>query len=94
VWSPKGRELFFLDGFARLTAAQVQTAPTFGVTGVVRLFDAGRFVLDPFHQSYDLTPDGASFVFNSPRQQGARTTGLRLVWVNNWFTELQARLKQ
>jgi serine/threonine-protein kinase len=94
LWSPNGRELFFLDGSAHLNAAQVRAAATFGVTGVVRLFDAARFVLDPFHQSYDVTPDGASFIFNSPRQQGALTRAPKLVWVDHWFSDIQARMKQ
>jgi eukaryotic-like serine/threonine-protein kinase len=94
VWSPKGRELFFLDRSSQLYAAEVQTAGTFGVGDVRPLFDASRFSIDPFHQSFDVTPDGGSFIFSSPRQPGARTSGLRLVWVNNWFTDLQARIKQ
>jgi serine/threonine-protein kinase len=94
LWSPNGRELFFLDGSAHLNAAQVRAAATFGVTGVVRLFDAARFVLDPFHQSYDVTPDGASFIFNSPRQQVALTRAPKLVWVDHWFSDIQARMKQ
>ena len=93
-WSPKGNELFFLDRSPWLNAAQVQTAPTFAVSEVRPLFDASQFSSDPFHQSYDVTPDGSAFIFGSPRQQGARASGFRLVWVDNWFSDLQARVKQ
>jgi eukaryotic-like serine/threonine-protein kinase len=93
LWAPDGHELFFLDGGAHLTAARVQTTPTFAVGGLTPLFDAAGFVLDAFHQSYDITPDGRSFIFARPRRQAA---GLRpqLVWVDHWFTDLEARLRQ
>ena len=94
VWSPKEHEIYFLDRSSQLNAAEVQTGPTFAVGDVRPLFDASQFSIDPFHQSYDVTPDGGSFIFSSPRQSGARTNGIRLVWVNNWFTDLQARIKQ
>jgi hypothetical protein len=93
-WSPNGCEIFFLDGGAHLNAAQVVTTPTFGVSGVVRLFDVSRFVLDPFHQSYDVTPDGRSFILLSPSQQGAVGRPLRLVWVDHWFNDLRARMSR
>jgi serine/threonine-protein kinase len=93
VWSPKGSEIFFLDRSSQLNAAGIQTGPTFAVGDVRLLFDASQFSIDPFHQSYDVTADG-SFIFSSPRQPAARTNGLRLVWVNNWFSDLEARIKQ
>ena len=72
VWAPNGRELFYLDGQARLMAAQVQSGPTFEVGSVTPLFDARRFIRDDFHQSYGVTPDGRSFLFAMARQRRRR----------------------
>jgi len=94
LWSPDGRELFFLDAGAHLTAARVQTTPTFAVAGLTQLFDASGYVLDAFHQSYDVVPDGQSFIFARPRRQGAGLRAPQLVWADHWFTDIEARLKQ
>jgi len=93
-WSPDGRELFYLDVGGRLIAAQVQSTPTFAVGGLMPLFDVSKFVVDAFHQSYDVTPDGRFFVFANPRRQAAGSRGPQLVWVDHWFRDLRARLKQ
>jgi hypothetical protein len=63
------------------------------VSELRRLFDASGFVLDAFHQSYDLTPDGRSFIFLNPAQpaDGAES---QVVEVENWFADVQARLQQ
>jgi eukaryotic-like serine/threonine-protein kinase len=91
-WSLDGRELFYIGPRNALMAAQVRAAPAFEVTGQQALFSAGPFVLDPFHQSYEVTADG-EFIFISPRQlSGARS--LRAVRVGNWFADLRARLEQ
>ena len=93
VWSPDGRELFFLDASARLTAARVQTTPTFSVDGLTTLFDASGYILDAFHQSYEVTPDGRFFIFANPRRQVAGR-GPRVVWAEHWFTDIDARVRQ
>ena len=93
VWAPNGRELFYLDGQTRLIAAQVQSGPTFTVGTLTPLFDASEFVLDPFHQSYDVTPDGRSFVFAMGRKE-AGAAPARLVWVDHWFSDVRDRLKR
>ena len=94
VWSPDGRELFFLDAGAHLTAARVQTTPTFAVAGLTQLFEASGYVLDAFHQSYDVTPDGQAFIFARLRRVGAGLRAPQVVWADHWFTDLEARLKQ
>ena len=93
VWSPDGRELFFLDGQTRMVAARVQTRPTFAVGGLTTLFDASGYILDAFHQSYDVTPDGRFFIFARPRVL-VSGRGPQVVWAEHWFTDLDARSKQ
>jgi serine/threonine-protein kinase len=93
VWSPDGHELYFLNAGARLAATRVETTPTFASGVPTVLFDASNYVLDAFHQSYDVTPDGKYFIFSSARRQGAGH-GPQLVWAEHWFTDLDARVKQ
>jgi Tol biopolymer transport system component len=94
VWAPNGRELFYLDGQARLMAAQVESGPTFAVGNLTPLFEASRFIRDDFHQSYGVTPDGRSFLFAMARQQAGGAGSTRLVWVDHWFSEVRDRLKR
>jgi eukaryotic-like serine/threonine-protein kinase len=94
VWAPSGRELFFLDGQTRLIAAQVQSGATFVVGGLTPLFDASRLVRDDFHTSYDVTADGRAFVFAMGREQGGGAAVARLVWVEQWFSDVKERLKR
>jgi serine/threonine-protein kinase len=94
LWAPDGGQLYYIDPSAHLVTAEVRTAPTFSVAGLTRLFDASKLVFDFFHQSYDLTPDGKYFVFLSPRAGGSASKAAQVVWVDNWFSDVQARLKQ
>ena len=88
-WSADGGEIFFLDQTARLVAAQVRGSPTFAVVGSKVLFDAGSFTLDFFHQCYDVSPDGKTFYFVSPRQP---QHAVDIVWVDHWFSDLKRKL--
>lgn len=94
VWSRDGRELFFIDGATRLVAAEVRTSPAFEVVRLQPLFDAVGFAVDPFHQSYSVTPDGHSFLFERQRSSGRASTSVRAVLVENWFDDLRARVKR
>jgi Tol biopolymer transport system component len=93
-WSADGRELFYLDAGGRVVAAQVRTVPGFAVLGMQPLFETSTMLLDGFHQSYEVTPDGRSFMFLRPHvtRQSAGTT--RLVVVEHWLSELRERLRQ
>jgi len=95
VWAPSGRELYYLNRDGRLIAAEVRpTATTFAVGRLLPLFDASGFLDDGFHQGYDVTPDGHSFIFVSPRGFTAANLAPQIVWVDHWFTDLAARLRQ
>ncbi len=94
VWSPDGKEIFFLDAAARLVAASIQAVPTFEVRELKPLFNVAGFVIDPFHQSYSVTPDGRTFLFARPRSSGRTSTSVKAVLVENWFADLRARLKR
>jgi len=94
VWAPSGRELFFLDLEARVVAARVEPSNTFAVTSLSPLFDASAYTIDAFHTSYAITPDGRSFIFTAPRRASNTEGGLRIVWVDNWFADLRAKIEQ
>jgi eukaryotic-like serine/threonine-protein kinase len=91
-WSHDGHELFYLDGDSRMNAAQVRSGAAFTTAGHTTLFDASRFVIAGFHQSYDVTPDGRSFIFIAPRQAGSQNVP-QIVWADDWFSDVAARLR-
>ncbi|HXI20979.1 MAG TPA: hypothetical protein VNH46_07840, partial [Gemmatimonadales bacterium] len=91
-WSPDGRQLFFMDGAGRLIAAEVRASPGFGVLQRQPLFDVRDYIIDPFHQSYEVMPDGKSFLFLRSHQ-GAMPIEPRTVLVRHWFTDLRARTR-
>jgi serine/threonine-protein kinase len=91
LWSRDGRELFYLDAATHLTAVAVRATPSFTATGRTSLFDASGFVTAGFHQSYDVSPDGRSFLFTSPLR-AATQAPLNIVWVDRWFNDVAARL--
>ena len=92
VWAPDGRELFFVgEGHTQFWAAPVETEPTFRPLTPEVLFDLAPFD-DVQRRGWDMAPDGARFIFgrNLGEQVVGETEGL--VFVLNWFSELQARV--
>jgi Tol biopolymer transport system component len=94
-WSPDGRELFYCDGrgIVSLRTARGAGGAPLG-TERHRLFDAAPFTgrLGPV---YSVSPDGQRFLFieeRPERESAAARRQLRLV--QNWTTELAARLAQ
>ncbi|MGH7523793.1 MAG: protein kinase domain-containing protein, partial [Gemmatimonadales bacterium] len=92
VWSPDGKELYFLDLANRLIAAELAPGPSFSVTDLKPLFDATRFSYFAFHQAFEVTRDG-QFVFLGPIGPIVAPS-IRLVKVDNWFADLRAKLRQ
>jgi Tol biopolymer transport system component len=92
VWGPGGRELFFLSGAGRMMAAELNTAGGFEVVRLVGLFEVAGYFVDPFHQTFSVAPDGRSFLLARRRSSAAQAGALRAVVVQNWFTDLKARV--
>ena len=91
VWSPDGRELFFI-GEADLMVAQVETEPTFNALVAEPLFSLRDYEIGDGRQ-YDLAPNGDRFIFRkraASASDDARFTGL--IFVENWFRELTERV--
>ncbi|MEO6923271.1 MAG: hypothetical protein ABI142_05550, partial [Bryocella sp.] len=91
AWSSDGKQLYFLNDSNQLLVAQVSPEPTFHVTGITPLFNATRFEYIPYHQAFDMMPDGRFAFLDQP---GQNATTVQLVEVDNWFAELRTRRKQ
>jgi Tol biopolymer transport system component/predicted Ser/Thr protein kinase len=70
LFSPDGRELFFLSGDSMMVS-RITVSPELGATTPTRLFDFPSSVRD-ISRSYDITPDGQHFVMIE-RAAGAET---------------------
>jgi eukaryotic-like serine/threonine-protein kinase len=84
LWSPDGRRLYYRAGPA-LMAASVAAVPAPAVTERDTLF-TGEFSTSPWHQNYDVAPDGKSFIMLRPVDKHRQ-----LVMVVNWVEELRRR---
>lgn len=65
VWARSGRELFYrriAGGMPELAVATVETAPEFRVIARQALFPIGEYAPSTPHASYDVSPDGSTFV--------------------------------
>jgi Tol biopolymer transport system component len=82
LWSPDGRWLYYRIGPA-VMAAGVSASPALAISRRDTLF-TGRFTTSPWHQNYDVTPDGRSFVMLRPVEEQRQ-----LVMVLNWIGELR-----
>jgi Tol biopolymer transport system component len=88
-WSADGRQIYYLDAETRMMAAQVSTRVSFSVNGIQTLFTVpADVIVDQFHQTYEVSPDDRTFYFLSSR---SRRQGVRIVWVDNWFSDVRAR---
>ena len=86
IWSPDGRRLYYRTGAAVMTAS-VTASPALAITGRDTLF-TGRFTTSPWHQNYDVSPDGEGFVMLRPVEEQRQ-----LVVVLNWIEELRRRTR-
>jgi len=86
-WSRDGRELFFASQ-GHLMAVAVTPGPAFTGGTPRPLFSMAGFREARNRPQYDVAPDGQRFVMI--RESG--TTASRVFYVENWMTELKAKL--
>jgi serine/threonine-protein kinase len=95
MWSPTGRELFYIDANNQLQAVPVQTTPVFRPGNPTRLFEARNIATLASGRFYDVTRDGQKFVMikELPPPPGQPTTpaGPSFVVVLNWPEELRTK---
>jgi Tol biopolymer transport system component len=91
LWSPDGRELFFLtvDG-RQIQGVTIDTAPALTI-GPARVLAEGNVLpsLGP-ERPYDVTPDGQAFVVIAPEGGTGPRPALDMIFVQHWFEELTA----
>ena len=90
-WSPTGRELFYTASDA-MVAVEVTTSPTFSVGASRELFVNENYSTGGLHPPYDVAPDGRRFLMIRTVATDGVGEGSRLVLVQNFFEDLQARV--
>ena len=78
MWSPDGRELFYVAGDAMMA---VEVRPNGSVGGPRKLFDRSRFLIDDRFHSYAVSPDGRRFLMIL---RGADSAPRQLNVILNW----------
>ena len=91
MWSPDGKELFFVPAPSQFRAVSVRTEPAFGFTPPVSVIR--RFGLAPpaSPRPYDILPDGRFVAVDATVSAGDQRLAPVQVVVN-WFEELKAKL--
>ena len=87
LWSPDGRELFYLSGTA-LLAVPIQTNPSFTPGAPQVLFEGDYFA--GTGRSYDVAPDGQRFLMIKAGDTSDESSNApQVIIVENWFEELK-----
>jgi len=94
LWAHSGRELFYRSATGRMMAVPVTTTPTLTIGEEAPLFADSTYLRAPSYRAYDVARDDQTFVMlRMLPETSAGPTG-ELVIVDNWFTELKAKVKK
>ena len=95
LWSPDGRELFYLNGDAVMSIT-VKTEPSFEMVGTPQVLFRGLFVGPYLGEGtpWDISHDGRRFLMIKPPTPTASAGGgpRKINIVLNWFEELKQRV--
>jgi serine/threonine-protein kinase len=98
VWSPDGKQLFFVAGNGVFDSVSVNTQPSLTFGPPVRAPRAGFSTLQGAAvRTYDILPDGQHFIGTVPAGQAQTTsgavapTGPQIQVVLNWFEDVKQR---
>ena len=94
LWSHSGREIFFRAESGEMMAVAVTTTPAFKAEAPRALFPAKSYARAPSYRAYDISPDDRRFVMLRPVADSAATPTGQVVFVDNWFQELKAKVQQ
>ena len=92
VWSPNGKELFFIDAEEQLTAVAVETASRFTRGNATTLFKAPNIPALVSGRFYDVARDGRFIIIKDAPDSAGTQKGQNLVVVVNWPAELAAKV--
>jgi Tol biopolymer transport system component len=93
VWSPDGKQLFYVDGSNRMVTVDIRTEPSFSFGKSVAISVARAAWVTP-GTNYDISPDGKRFilVLTDPSDPASRPNVDQINVVLSWFEELKARV--
>ncbi len=66
VWSPNGKALYFVTATDQLMKMDVAGGSDFHAAAPQVVFSSNPFLLAPYHQSFNISADGRSFIFAQP----------------------------
>jgi hypothetical protein len=97
LWSPDGKELFYLSEDNSVMAVDVKKEPTLSLGTPRKLFQSEYL---PFNEStgtppWDIHPDGDRFIMIKPPPGTSATASMgprKIIIVTNWFEELKQRM--
>jgi len=88
VWSPDGKEIFFINNVGKMMAVSPQTDPTFKPGKPREIFDVSQmFFPNAPLNNYDITPDGKRFMMVRNAGFSGNATSFNVVL--NWIEELK-----
>jgi serine/threonine-protein kinase len=88
AWSRDGSELFYRSNRGDIMSVELTEGSGFSHLQPRKLLENPGMIAEPYHRSYDVTPDGQRFLGLS----GGGTTTNRLEFVLNWGPQVLARL--
>ena len=92
VWSPTGRELFYLDDNQNMMLVPVRSGSTFERDSPKQLFPAGGYFSTQV-RNFDIARDGQRFLMIKELREAAGTQpDVTINVVLNWFEELKQRV--
>jgi serine/threonine-protein kinase len=92
VWSPNGRELFYLDGQQNMMLVPVRSGNVFERDSPQQLFSAGAYFATQV-RNFDIARDGQRFLMIKELREAAEAQPeVTINVVLNWFEELKQRV--
>jgi len=92
LWAHSGRELFYRSAKGQMMAVPVTTTPALTVGQEQALFADSTYLRAPSYRGYDVTRDDKAFVMLHVLPEASQGSTAQLIFVDNWFTELKAKL--
>ena len=88
LWSPDGRELFYLTRSGQLTAVPIETEGGFSYGNPELVFEASYYTGN-FRRAYNISSDGKRFLMIKQGGLDHETGPSLLILVQNWTEELE-----
>jgi hypothetical protein len=88
LWSPNGRELYYVRPDRAMMAVPIETTPDLNVGSPEFLFMTDGYLVGPAATTFwDVAPDGRFLMIKGTAPWG--TARLDIIHVQNWFQELR-----